>query len=110
MSLPPAYTTRFISVSVSFGGASGYTVPDGYRAVVTDISGFIRGSIGIDSRASAELNNLVVLQVFCAGEARSFHWRGRQVLYAGESIQVSGGGIGGGFVDFAVTGFLFVEP
>lgn len=102
----PVYSTRFIQVR-GLDGAVTYTCPDGYVAVVRDLDAY-HGATGAESSVYLigaggqtlwENDNSVV-------DASYSSWRGRQVFYEGESIQVSANDS----TDVTVSGYLLSLP
>lgn len=109
MALPPAYSKRFLNAGFSGGGAVDATVPDGKVWVIRDISGFYQSDhvwgVSLDVYAAAVIIYGLRMSPYTSGP---FHWIGRQVLYAGESIDVNFVDAGPGGLYIAISGYELV--
>lgn len=93
------------------------TVPNNKRWVVTDADVYWGGGVSLPSTqlgiagqltwwiAQVDPNEAQVLSGD-TWQSRSWQWRGRQVLYAGEAIMVSSNGVA---IDVAVSGYELDE-
>jgi len=100
-----AYTSRFIQ-SGPLPGASSYTVPSGYRAIVRNILGFAEGAVTGGRGYQIQLRgNWVYSNV---DQASLYRWKDevRIVAYGGEVIGLT---TYGDSAYALVTGYLFSE-
>lgn len=102
---PPVFSTRFLAVhDAAVAVPNDYVVPDGFVAVVRDMDAFFGMALGertVEAFGSA-------LQVFWQdtvglGESGWRSWRGRQVLYAGETLRMI---VIGDVGDITASGYL----
>jgi hypothetical protein len=107
----PVYSVRFLSRRNLTGGAT-YLVPAGMVAVVRDIDAF-DGSLtgdnvlqvsGASGSTFAFWRSPVAIGAANAGNA--YAWRGRQILNAGEELQLNADS----GLDVAVSGYLLTIP
>lgn len=83
------YSTRFVELPLEAPSSTSYTVPDGFVAVVRDINcRFVGGSGGPMVVQVADPN--FVIAVLDGGDPVTgmAQWRGREVLNAGEELQL----------------------
>jgi hypothetical protein len=104
------YSTRFLIERAGAGAGAKYFVPNGYIAIVRDVSvtsaseagesvafGVYAGPDGTEAQfATGEVT----------GNTQAFHWEGRVVVLAGEDIQVSSTDE----VSYIVSGYLLYAP
>lgn len=104
MALPPVYSTRFLSVH-GVGPVAEYTVPSGFVAILRDLDAF---KTGTDESAVADMVNasagVAIWLGHFSGTASWISWRGRQVIPAGETVEVSATGTTD--VSITVSGYL----
>lgn len=99
------YSTRFLAWASEEEPPS-YTVPDGQIAVVRDLDVWSGGGAMINWELAVN-----TVAKFAAGQftvesvAQVAQWRGRQVLYAGESLVFSSDGP----TDGMVSGYLLAD-
>ena len=96
------YSTRFALITSSSAGPTTlYTVPTGFKAIVRDVSGLASAApaglaVGVNAAESffsgLSLSNL-----------ESFHWEGRVVLNAGDTLALF---VLAGTVQLVVSGYL----
>jgi len=102
MALP--YSVRFVAGQFSAGSQVVYTVPAGYRAIVSDICLSITGS-GL-STFQLWLPGSPILQLVNLPVNGFDHWAGHQVVMAGETLELI---TSGGPCLISVSGYLLVE-
>lgn len=100
------YSTRFFAIHDLSGPAS-YTVPDGLVAVVRDLDAFW----GIDTEGNklimvGSAGQVIYQASWDIGSSGSRQWTGRQVLYAGETLQLDTEDV----TDVSVSGYLLTAP
>jgi hypothetical protein len=97
------YSTRFLLQGDAAVGSYSYLGPSGFVVIVRDVD------VVIPAAAAAGSCALGIDGVFFAGSPAftdafsTWSWRGRQVLEAGETLQV---GIGVAGCSFCVSGYL----
>lgn len=106
--MPAVYSTRFLSAKGATSTGS-FTVPNGYVAVVRDLDAYansIAAAAIFLHGASGE-----TLYWFDWGIAtqEAVNWRGRQVYFAGESIEVEIAVGVADSVDYALSGYLLTS-
>lgn len=98
------YSTRFYIGVLPTALTTVYTVPAGRVAVLRDIDG--TNGVAGDQYLLLYIAGFFVLNLDAngasSGLARYYNWRGRQVLNAGESIQLQASAGG----DIALSGYL----
>lgn len=97
------YSFQFLTAFES-AGANDYTVPEGYTAVVRDISGYL-GFTATPNRLwfSCFGCRFYYADNTLADLAESFHWEGRMVCPPGGTIEAS---VQQGAADYVVSGYL----
>lgn len=104
------YSVRlFQALGLSPGTVVAYTVPAGYRAILRDID--LYSSAGV-SNSEIYIEGALGQTIFHAEVAAttqdSPQWRGRQVLYEGETISVNVGGASSW--DVTISGYELTLP
>ena len=100
------YSTRLLVVHNLVEVAT-YTVPDGFIAVVRDIDGYASaGLIQTVVTVYGNLSQVIDWWVIDTDTTVVHQWRGRQVLYAGEQLQV----LTTGPADITISGYELVAP
>lgn len=102
----PVYSTRFVQL-VGLDGTYTYTCRVGFVTVLRDLDAYYGGDlslmnvylIGAAGQTIWEWNPSVAEPSYAS-------WRGRQVLYAGETFKLSTGDS----VDITVSGYELVTP
>jgi hypothetical protein len=104
------YSTRFLLERSGAGAGPKYVVPNGYIAIVRDISATSATgttdtvALGVYAGAAGLEAQFATGEVF--SNTQAFHWEGRVVVYAGEDIQVSSTDL----VSYTVSGYLLYAP
>ena len=100
------YSTRLL-VCHNLVEVATYTVPDGFIAVVRDIDSYASaGLLEIAVTVFGNLSQIIDWWVIDTGTSIIHQWRGRQVLYAGEQLQV----LTTGPTDITISGYELVAP
>jgi hypothetical protein len=101
------YSTRFIA-AVFPTAPSTYVVPDGYRAVVRDISAYWLGDSGGGALQGA-IDGVAYFMYFIgtADVPGGYHWEGRVVVDPGEALAIN---VPMGNWSFVVSGYLLKLP
>jgi hypothetical protein len=102
----PVYSTRFIQAH-GLSGTAAYSVPNGYVAIVRDVDSFIGTPAGLNSLyLHGALGQAIWWTEATVGQSQYASWRGRQVYFEGEDIEVEADvGITDGY-DVTVSGYL----
>jgi len=104
------YSTRFLIERAGAGAGPKYFVPNGYIAIVRDVS----------ATSATGTTDVVALGVYAgpdgteaqfatgevASNSQAFHWEGRVVVLAGEDIQVSSTDE----ISYIISGYLLYAP
>jgi hypothetical protein len=102
------YSTRFF-VQEALVGNLGYTVPDGYRAVLRDVDGFIDAYSGLTALAIDGVGGATIAYWSVAsGTFQTIQWRGRQVFNPGDIIGFLQ--TGADPVSVSASGYLLTLP
>lgn len=106
----PVFSTEFLDFEVAGARTTTYIVPDGFRAVVRDVSGTIQGDdVGPATvYCFAGSANFFSVQL-PAQRGRAFHWDGRVVIAEGATIIVTTDADSAQF-DVHVSGYLLSLP
>lgn len=104
----PVYSTDFLDLHASELGI-GYTVPDGYKAIVRDIDVFFTALAVINLNIIGPSGGTFAYFSYIPTEAAFQSWRGRQVFNAGDTFGVTGTVDAGSF-DIRVSGYLLTAP
>jgi len=106
----PIYSTRFIEEHGLTGSAS-YTVPPGKVAVVRDLDSYIGTPTGLNSLFLHGAKGQALFWTSAdIGQSQYASWRGMQVFYEGEIIEVAADvGIADAY-DVTVSGYLLTAP
>lgn len=104
----PVYSSRFISAP-GLSTTRSYTVPAGYIAIIRDLDAYGNITGFADLYLHGASGETLYWFHWSALQQEAVLWRGRQVIYAGESfdVTVSTGGIDA--VDVAVSGYLLTQ-
>lgn len=116
MSAPPVYTQLLGEVTMSPGSTELLSNESStVQWVVTDIAGRMvnDGNFAILGCIAGSFLGVPFAAWQCPGQGRrSFHWRGRQVIGALDSLQFQSEGVSGaaGTITIRVTGYVLTLP
>ena|ERR1700752_1890303 len=107
----PVYSPRFIGASFSGFGSGTYTVPDGYLAVVRDVSAAMTNQLGQGGGSFQVFihGNCIITWPMPPDFFGSFQWQGRQVVNAAETISYTAQ-VAGAQAAIAISGYLLKLP
>lgn len=101
----PVYSTRFIGTSGTEAATVSLVVPDGFVAIVRDIDSLIGGA-GITAQVEIFSELPLLRSAGMAGADTFAQWRGRQILVAGEAVELQVTSTAAAFWAVAVSGYL----
>lgn len=111
MALPPVYTEGIIRIPFVTAGSFSYTVPDGLRAIIVDITGFLGSEGNSESVLQVTSGVGIYWQWFSPPvRARQFHWQGRQSFDAGEVLDVTLSSPAGANAAIEFTAYMLTLP
>ncbi len=101
----PVYSTRLLG-AVGLVGTLSYTVPAGFVAVIRDLDAYNGGGITVTNITLHGSGGQTIWQDDSTTLSRNSAWRGRQVIFAGETFDVHTTGAW----DVTVSGYLLSTP
>lgn len=100
------YSVRFIGTH-DLSGLETYTVPDGHTAVLRDFDAFWGVSTaGALVNLFGSAGQVIYQAAWGINDVGWRNWRGRQVLYEGETLQV----FTSDTIDVSLSGYLLTNP
>lgn len=104
------YSTRFIQAS-GLSSSTSYLVPTGFVAIVRDLDAYCDATLGFATLfLHGALGQAIAWHHWDATTEDQFAWRGRQVYYSGEDIEVAVATGIGVAIDVTVSGYLLTAP
>lgn len=106
----PVYSTQFFATTLAFSDSEFYVVPDGFVAVVHDISGVIFSDITGVATISVDWDDSIFYsaQIPTLWQA-PLQWAGRATAGPGATLTARAGGTAGGS-ELVVSGYLLTLP
>jgi hypothetical protein len=111
MALPPVYTEDVVRIPFTVPGFFGYTVPDGYRLIVHNITGLIYAESDSEAVFQITAGLGTYWQWICPPlRFRQFEWNGQQAVDAGVELGITLNTPGAASGDIAITGAVLTLP
>jgi len=103
------YSTRFLQAH-GLSGTTTYTVPAGYRAVLVQLDTYSNPLLALEVFLHGALGQAMWWGQWTPTIPQYQHWAGRQVIEAGESVDVEVNAGPGDGADVTLSGYLLTLP